>query len=216
MESDPRPGRLSEEDRALIRRIGGQLGQLLQSMPAELPDILRRDELGILANMVTRLARELTQTRARDEARRVELERRVGELQSAYETQEKLLGRVRESSSPILALHPDVLLVPLAGALLFSRFIEIVEPLIHRLAASPAPAVILDITRIETFDDEAARSLLQIGRPRAPAASSPSSPASPSAPRTRPGSNLSSLNPCEDLAHALTMALDLAGYRIAR
>jgi rsbT co-antagonist protein RsbR len=216
LESDPRPGRLSDEDRALIRRIGGQLGQLLQNMPAELPDILRRDELGILANMVTRLARELTQARARDEARRVELERRVGELQSAYETHEKLLGRVRDLSSPILTLHPDVLLVPLAGALILSRFVEIVEPLIHRLAASPAQAVILDITRIEIFDDEAARSLLQIGRATRSRGVIPVLAGLPLGAEDATGIDLSSLNPCEDLAHALAMALDLAGYRIAR
>ena len=216
MESDPRPIRLGAEDLALIRRMGGQLGQLLQGMPAELPDVLRRDELGMLANMVTGLARELTQARARDEVRRVELERRVSELQNAYEAHEKLLGRVRDLSSPILTLHPDVLLVSLAGALVVSRFIEIVEPLIHRLAASPAQAVILDITRIETFDDEAAMSLLQIGRATRARGVIPVLAGLPLGAEDATGVDLSSLNPCEDLAHALTMALDLAGYRIAR
>ncbi|MEO5725586.1 MAG: hypothetical protein ABI134_04715 [Byssovorax sp.] len=216
MESDPRPSRLGAEDLALIRRMGGQLGQLLQGMPAELPDILRRDELGMLANMVTGLARELTQARARDELRRVELERRVSELQNAYEAHEKLLGRVRDLSSPILTLHPDVLLVSLAGALVVSRFIEIVEPLIHRLAASPAQAVILDITRIEIFDDEAAMSLLQIGRATRARGVIPVLAGLPLGAEDATGVDLSSLNPCEDLAHALTMALDLAGYRIAR
>lgn len=216
MESDPRPSRLGAEDLALIRRMGGQLGQLLQGMPAELPDVLRRDELGMLANMVTGLARELTQARARDEVRRVELERRVSELQNAYEAHEKLLGRVRDLSSPILTLHPDVLLVSLAGALVVSRFIEIVEPLIHRLAASPAQAVILDITRIETFDDEAAMSLLQIGRATRARGVIPVLAGLPLGAEDATGVDLSSLNPCEDLAHALTMALDLAGYRITR
>lgn len=216
MEADPRPSRLSDEDRALIRRIGGQLGQLLQGMPAELADIQRRDELGILANMVTRLARELTQARARDELGRLELERRVSELQSAYETQEKLLARVRDLSSPILTLHPDVLLVPVAGALVLSRFIEIVEPLVHRLAASHAQAVILDITRIEIFDDEAARSLLQIGRATRARGVIPVLAGLPLGAEDATGVDLSSLNPCADLPHALAVALDLAGYRIAR
>jgi rsbT co-antagonist protein RsbR len=214
--SDPRPSRLGEEDLALIRRMGGQLGQLLQGMSAELPDVLRRDELGMLANMVTGLARELTQARARDEGRRLELERRVSELQNAYETHEKLLERVRDLSSPILTLHPDVLLVSLAGALVVSRFIEIAEPLIHRLAASPAQAVILDITRIEIFDDEAAMSLLQIGRATRARGVIPVLAGLPLGAEDATGIDLSSLNPCEDLAHALTMALDLAGYRIAR
>ncbi|MFS8068434.1 MAG: hypothetical protein ACMG6S_18915 [Byssovorax sp.] len=216
MERDPRPSRLGAEDLALIRRMGGQLGQLLQGMPAELPDVLRRDELGMLANMVTGLARELTQARAQAEARRVELERRVSELQNAYEAHEKLLARVRDLSSPILTLRPDVLLVSLAGALVVSRFIEIVEPLIHRLAASPAQAVILDITRIEIFDDEAAMSLLQIGRATRARGVIPVLAGLPLGAEDATGVDLSTLNPCEDLAHALTMALDLAGYRIAR
>ncbi len=139
----------------------------------------------------------------------------MSELQNAYETQERLLDRVRHLSSPILTLHPDVLLVPLAGALVVSRFIEIAEPLVHRLAASHAQAVILDITRIEIFDDEAARSLLQIGRAtrarRHPRARRP-----PPRRRGRDGVDLSTLNPCADLPHALSVALDLAGYRIAR
>jgi rsbT co-antagonist protein RsbR len=216
--SDARPSRLSDEDRALIRRIGGQLGQLLQGMPAELQDIQRRDELGILANMVTRLARELTQARARDEARRAELERRVAELQTAYETQERLLARVRELSSPIMTLHPDVLLVPLSGELVLSRFAEIVEPLIEHLAATRARAVILDISRIEIFDEEAARSLLKIERLAATRARGVALVLAglPVGAEEATGIDLSRLSPCVDLAEALAAALDLTGYRLVR
>ena len=115
MDSESTAGRLSDEDRALIRRIGGQLSQLIHGMPAELPDIQRRDELGLLANMVSRVARELMSARAAGESHSAELRGRVIELQSAYETQEKLLGRVRDLSYPIMALHPEVLLVPVAA-----------------------------------------------------------------------------------------------------
>lgn len=216
MASERRPSRLSDEDRALIRRVGGQLGQLLQGMPAELPDLHRRDELGVLANMVSRLARELTQARARDEARRGELERRVGELQTAYETQEKLLARVRELSSPILALHPDVLLVPLAGELVLSRFAEIAEPLVRRLVAVRARAVILDLTRLEVFDDEAAHWLLELERAARASGVAPVLAGLPVGAEEATGIDLSRLNPCVDLAQAFTVALDLAGYRLVR
>lgn len=216
MDSEPRAGRLSDEDRALIRRIGGQLSQLIHGMPAELPDIQRRDELGLLANMVSRIARELMSARAGAESHAAELQGRVTELQSAYETQEKLIGRVRELSYPIMALHPEVLLVPIAGALVLSGFVEIVEPLLHRLASTRARAVIIDITRIEIFDEEAARSLLKIERATRARGVVPVLAGLPVGAEEATGIDLSSLNPCSDLAHALTMALDFTGYRIVR
>ena len=216
MDSEPRAGRLSDEDRALIRRIGGQLSQLIHGMPAELPDIQRRDELGLLANMVSRVARELMGARAAAESHEAELQGRVTELQSAYETQEKLLGRVRDLSYPIMALHPEVLLVPIAGALVLSGFVEIVEPLLHRLASTRARAVIIDITRIEIFDEEAARSLLKIERATRARGVVPVLAGLPVGAEEATGIDLSSLNPCSDLAQALTMALDFTGYRIVR
>jgi rsbT co-antagonist protein RsbR len=216
LDSESRGARLSNEDRALIRRIGGQLSQLIHGMPAELPDIQRRDELGLLANMVSRVARELTTARAAADAHDAERERRVIELQNAYETQEKLLGRVRDLSYPIMALHPEVLLVPVAGALVLAGFVEIVEPLLHRLAATRARAVILDITRIEIFDEEAARSLLKIERATRARGVFPVLAGLPVGAEDATGIDLSCLNPCADLAQALTMALDFAGYRIVR
>ena len=216
MDSESPAGRLSDEDRALIRRIGGQLSQLIHDMPAELPDIQRRDELGLLANMVSRVARELTSARAGAESHAAELRGRVIELQSAYETQEKLLGRVRELSYPIMALHPEVLLVPVAGALVLSGFVEIVEPLLHRLASTRARAVIIDITRVEIFDEEAARSLLKIERATRARGAVPVLAGLPVGAEEAIGIDLSSLNPCADLAQALTMALDFTGYRIVR
>lgn len=216
MDSESRGARLSDEDRALIRRIGGQLSQLIHGMPAELPDITRRDELGLLANIVSRVARELTTARAAADVHDAERERRVLELQNAYETQEKLLGRVRDLSYPIMTLHPEVLLVPVAGALVLSGFVEIVEPLLHRLAATRARAVILDITRIEIFDEEAARSLLKIERATRARGVFPVLAGLPVGAEEATGIDLSCLNPCVDLAQALTMALDFAGYRIVR
>ena len=216
MDSESRAARLSDEDRALVRRIGGQLSQLIHGMPAELPDIQRRDELGLLANMVSRVARELTLARSAAEAHEVELERRVTELQGAYETQEKLLGRVRELSYSMMVLHPEVLLVPITGALVLTSFVEIVEPLLHRLASTRARAVILDITRIELFDEEAARSLLKIERATRARGVVAVVAGLPVGAEEATGIDLSQLNPCADLAQALKMALDFAGYRIVR
>ncbi len=216
MASESRAARLSDEDRALIRRIGGQLSQLIHGMPAELPDIQRRDELGLLANMVSRVARELTLARSAAETHGADVDRLTTKLQSAYETQEKLFGRVRELSYPMLVLHPDVLLVPFAGALVLAGFVEIVEPILHRLAATRARAVILDITRIEVFDEEAARSLLKIERTARARGVVSVLAGIPVGAEEATGIDLSPLNPCADLAQALKMALDFVGYRIVR
>ena len=216
MASEPRSSRLSDEDRSLIRRIGGQLGQLIQGMSTDLPDLQRRDELGILANMVNRLARELTQARERDGARQAELERRLAELQGAYEVQEKLLGRVRELSYPVLTLHPDVLLVPIAGDLALDRFAEIVPPLLLRLAATRARAVILDISCVAIFDADAARLLIKIERATRVRGVILVAAGVPIGADEATGIDLSPLTPCIDLTQALTTALDLVGYRIIR
>ena len=216
MDSDSRASRLGDEDRALIRRIGGQLSQLIHGMSADLPDIQRRDELGLLANMVSRVARELMLARSAGQAHTAEIERRGTELQHAYETQEKLLGRVRELSYPIMALHPEVLLVPFAGALVLTGFVEFVEPLLHRLAATRARAVVLDITRIEIFDEEAARWLVKLERATRARGVFPVLVGLPVGAEEATDIDLSQLNPCADLATAVTMALDFAGYRIIR
>lgn len=216
MASDPRPSRLSDDDRALIRRIGGQLGQLIQGMAADLPDLQRRDELGILANMVSRLARELMQARERDTQRQADLERNVAELHAAYEAHEKLQARVRDLSYPVMTLHPDVLLVPIVGELALDRFAEIAQPLFHRLAASRARAVILDISRLEIFDAEAACSLLKIERATSARGVIPVLAGVPIGAEEATGVDLSRLTPCVDLAQALATALDLVGYRIIR
>ena len=185
-------------------------------MSADLPDIQRRDELGLLANMVSRVARELMLARSADQAHIAEIERGGTELQHAYETQEKLLGRVRELSYPIMALHPEVLLVPFAGALVLTGFVEFVEPLLHRLAATRARAVVLDITRIEIFDEEAARWLVKLERATRARGVFPVLVGLPVGAEEATDIDLSQLNPCADLATAVTMALDFAGYRIIR
>ena len=49
-----------EEDRALLRALGGRISQIIHGEDLDFPDLQRRDELGILANMLSRLARELS------------------------------------------------------------------------------------------------------------------------------------------------------------
>jgi rsbT co-antagonist protein RsbR len=196
--------------------MGGQLGQLMFGTPADVPDVNRRDELGILANMVNRLARELTEVRRRDEARRAELERRVQELQSAYETQEKLFARVREFSPPILALHREILLVAFVGALGLRRVGDVLEPLEARIAARRAQVVIVDVSCVAPLNLRAGRALRHLDRSVRQHGASPVLSGVTSSTVRDLGVDLSPMTPCVDLEEALTRALDVVGHRITR
>src|SRR4051812_20044303 len=73
--------RLTEEDRSTIQWIGSKLSQVLVGRYEEVPALDRGDELGVLANMVSRVSRELRTSRRRDQERRDALEQKVQELE---------------------------------------------------------------------------------------------------------------------------------------
>lgn len=201
----------SDEDRSLLRTLGGHLSAIIHGEDLDVPDTQRRDELGILANMVSRVARELQARRRRDQATHRELTRRVDELQSAYETQEKLLSAIRNLPAPILEPYEGILLVPLGGPLDPTRVQQILRSLLDRAAAHRPEAVILHLAADAEGSDSIAlllrmgQSLRQAGtRPILSGVSSPHPPA------------LSALTPCETLQEGLSAALDHLGYRITR
>lgn len=153
--------RLTPEELKLLTRIGGHLSRMLTGkLEAPLASD-RRDELGMLANMVGRAATEIAKGRARDERLRRELEERIRELESARATQERLLARIRELSSPVLDILPGVLLVPLIGALDEARVALVTTTLLERVAASRAAIVILDVTGVHELDRPVAGLLLR-------------------------------------------------------
>jgi rsbT co-antagonist protein RsbR len=153
--------RLTPEELKLLTKIGGHLSRMLTGkLDAPLVSD-RRDELGMLANMVGRAATEIAKGRARDERLRRELEERIRELESARATQERLLARIRELSSPVLDILPGVLLVPLVGALDEARMALVTTTLLERVAASRAGVVILDVTGVHELDRPVAGLLLR-------------------------------------------------------
>lgn len=204
--------RWSEEDLALLRTLGGRMSQIILGEDLDVPDLQRRDELGLLANMVSRLAQELRARRRREQEHRRELERRVAELSTAYETQEKLLGTIRSLPSPILDLHEGILLVPITGTLDTTRIGFVARTLVEHVAAKRSEVVIVHLASPDPVSSEAvalllrtAQSLRQLGARMLLAGLPLPHPAS-----------LAALTPCETLSEALTAALDLIGYRITR
>jgi rsbT co-antagonist protein RsbR len=163
--------RLLDEEMDLLRWIGSRMSRVLLGRYEELPYIDRPDELGIVANMVARVARELRRSRERDEARRVELElrgreleARVQELEEARAEQERLLGAVRELSAPVLEVYRGILLVPIAGALDASLLAQAEGRVLARVSLAGARTVILDITGATAIDPVVAEGLVRIAR----------------------------------------------------
>jgi len=163
--------RLSDEEMDLLRWIGSRMSRVLLGRYEELPYIDRNDELGVVANMVARVARELRRSRERDEARRKELElrgreleARVQELEQARAEQERLLAAVRELSAPVLEVYRGVLLVPIAGALDGALLAQAEGRVLAHVGAAGARTVILDITGATAIDPVVAEGLVRIAR----------------------------------------------------
>ena len=88
--------RFSREDRDLIRRIGTNLRRLINN--EDVLDIVpRQDELGILANMVNRVAKELSQARKKDHESRLQLEELLQQQQTIQEELRNTILNLRES-----------------------------------------------------------------------------------------------------------------------
>jgi rsbT co-antagonist protein RsbR len=210
--SEPTRSRWSEPDLALLRTLGSRLSAIIHGEDLEVPDQNRRDELGILANMVSRLARELRDRRRQDLEHARELERQVEELSTAYQTQEKLLSAIRSLPSPVLDLHEGLLLVPVSGTVDAARIAYILPSLRERLTARRPEVVILHLTASEPLTAEAAALLLRAGQSLHKAGVRPilSGAVAPIPP------SLASLTPCDSLQEALLTAFDFIGYRITR
>ena len=198
-----------EDDRALLRALGGRISQIIHGEDLDVPDLQRRDELGILANMLSRLARELGAARRRDREHRAELERRVEELQMAYDTQEVLLTTLRRLRSPLLEPHPGVLLVPLVGALNAARASHEMPALLERLVGDRPRVLIVHLTGEESVTPEAALLVLHAERVARPLGARVILSGVTLAVARARGVDVSHVLRCDDLQEALSRALDL-------
>lgn len=212
------PSRLTQEDRALIQSLGSRLRAIIHHQDSEPLDIDRRDELGILANMINRVAKELRNSRRRDAEQRRELEQRLAELHGAYATQHQLLATIKELSTPVLSIYEGVLLLPVVGILDSARAAHIIGALLEKISATSAQVLILDITGVPTIDTQVANVLLQAARAAALLGSRVIlCGISPEVAQVvvSLGIDLGTLRPSSDLQSALQQALQLVGHQIA-
>lgn len=144
--------RLNVEERLLIRQIGTAFMQILQGQLVKVPESDRRDELGLLAGIANRVGAEILKTRKRDANARTALEQTVAELKAAYRTQEQMLATILSLSSPVLHIHPGVVLMPLIAEIDQERGQHIVVTLLDQVVALRAKVVILDLTSAVTGD----------------------------------------------------------------
>jgi rsbT co-antagonist protein RsbR len=218
-EQDVQPSPLTRDDRLLIQTLANRLRRIMQDQEVDMIDVDRRDELGILANMVNRAAKELRNSRRLSAERQQELEARLDELRAAHETERRLTNTIKEISTPILNIHQSVLLLPLIGVLDGERAAHAITMLLTRINEVQAQVVILDITGVPTVDTHVANVLIQSARAAALLG------ARVILCGIRPevaqvainlGINLSALMPCHDLQAAIQQALLLTGDRIIR
>jgi anti-anti-sigma regulatory factor len=85
-------------------------------------------------------------------------------LRGAYERERALADIVRELGSPVIPLLPEVLLIPLVGAISTDRAQQIIESVLQGVGNHQATDVLLDITGVPLVDTQVANSLLQAAR----------------------------------------------------
>jgi DNA-binding LacI/PurR family transcriptional regulator/anti-anti-sigma regulatory factor len=82
-------------------------------------------------------------------------------LRTAYERERALADTVRELGSPVIPLLPEVLLVPLIGAISSDRARQVIESVLDGVNHYHATTVLLDITAVPLVDTQVANSLIQ-------------------------------------------------------
>ena len=85
-------------------------------------------------------------------------------LHDAYERERGLANIVRELGSPVIPLLPDVLLIPLVGAIDSVRAQQIIEAILDGVASHQATTILLDISGVPLVDTQVANSLVQAAR----------------------------------------------------
>ncbi|EYF01394.1 STAS domain-containing protein [Chondromyces apiculatus] len=211
--------RLSAEELEMVRSIGTGLLRVLQGRYDDIAQIARRDELGILANMVERVAKSLKAAKEKENTHRQVLEEKIRELEDARAQQEDLLALIRQLSCPVLYVERGVLLVPLIGDVDAARAELVTTALLGRAAEMGADTVILDVTGVPRLHgqvahviERAAQAARLLGARAIVCGLSPESAREAVA----QGLDFAGLTPCSTLASALEMARSWRHVRHAR
>jgi rsbT co-antagonist protein RsbR len=153
--------RLTTEDRALIRSIGTRLRRLIQGEVLDYQPSDRRDELGILANMINRVSKELRLIRQQEQKQRQQLEERLEQLRTAQDAHQRLQYTIEELSTPILNIYKGVSLLPIVGGMDDQRAEQMISALLEGVKKTRSQVVILDITGMSVIDTQVANALIR-------------------------------------------------------
>ncbi len=218
MSQDPaEQSRLTTEDRALIRSIGTRLRRLIQGEVLDNEASERRDELGILANMINRVGKELRLIRRQEQKHREELEHRLEELRTAQDARQRLQYTIEELSTPILNIYQGVLLLPIIGGMDDQRAEQMITTLLEHVQQTRSFVVILDITGMAVIDTQVANTLIRAAQATALlGASVILCGMTPDVAQVvvSLGINLSVFQSCSDLQAGLRIALRITNHRI--
>jgi rsbT co-antagonist protein RsbR len=216
--------RFTDADFEVIRTIGTMLQRIIHDEKPQPVISERRDELGILVNMVNRVSKEFYKSRRRDEQQRAQLEQqrdqleqRLVELRQAQEEQQRLMYTIEELSTPILNIYRNVLLMPIVGGVDPARAQKMIGVMLERVTDSRSSVVILDITGLPVLDTQVANSLVQASQ----AASLLGAQVilcgmTPDVAQVvvSLGIDLAMFRPCSDLQAALLLALAITRHKI--
>ncbi len=209
--------RLTTEDRALIRSIGTRLRRLIQGEVLDYQPSERRDELGILANMINRVGKELRLIRQKEQRQREELESRLEELRAAQDAQQRLQYTIEELSTPMLNIYQGVLLLPIIGGMDDQRAEQMIDTLLEHVQKTRSSVVILDITGMAVIDTQVANALIRAAQTSALlGASVILCGMTPDVAQVvvSLGINLAVFQSCSDLQAGLKIALRMTNHRI--
>lgn len=92
------------------------------------------------------------------------LEQLLLERDEAFASQQRLLDVIAEISTPVLPLLPEVLALPIVGALDSVRMQRMHEQLLGSISVAQARVVLLDITGVPVVDTQVASALIQMAR----------------------------------------------------
>jgi anti-anti-sigma regulatory factor/HAMP domain-containing protein len=130
--------------------------------------IRTQDELGMVSLAFDEMAHEVEASMGKmaEEvaARTAALEERtraLDELRASTDERLKLAETIRELSTPVIRVHPRIIVMPLIGSIDTARAAQIAVSLLEGIQAHQARKVILDLTGVPVVDTQVAAWLLQ-------------------------------------------------------
>jgi len=83
-------------------------------------------------------------------------------LRSAYERERVLANIVRDLGCPVIPLLPEVLLIPLVGAIDTGRAGQLISAVLDGVSSTHATTVLIDLTSVPLVDTQVAQALIQV------------------------------------------------------